>query len=208
MSSNSNLPLLEGDEARRIDLEVTERLGRVRVLEGVATRVADTLAYHLGIAEDIPFLFVAGKGNNGANAIAAARMLQLRGRQTSVVILVDPAKDDLRPNIQEQLDIYKQFGSAERIFPLDFPRIQQFQGVIVDGILGTGISSPPRGVAKDAIQAINESQQKVLAIDIPSGLNHITGEAPGDCVKATWTLNLHMLKRGQLEEIAKPTVLG
>jgi hypothetical protein len=60
-----NLPILLGDEARNIDFEVTIQLGRVRVLECVATRVADTIHYHLGITPySTPLLFVAGKGNN------------------------------------------------------------------------------------------------------------------------------------------------
>ena len=81
---------------------------------------------------------------------------------------------------------------------------------MIDGILGTGISDLPPGVSKDAIEAINSigsepsfGSGRVLSIDIPSGLNHITGEAPGACIKATWTCNLHMLKSGQLEDIAK-----
>lgn len=206
----ADLPVLEGDEARNIDLDVTEKLGRVRVLESVATRIADTLMYHLQISDNTPLLFVAGKGNNGANAIAAARILHLRGRQVEVVPLVQPDSDNLRPNIKEQFELYTFFVGEDRLLPLDFTKIRSFGGVIIDGILGTGIADPPRGVSADAIQAINSSSssvaRKVLSIDIPSGLNHITGEAPGDCVKATWTLNLHMLKRGQLTEAAAPYI--
>ena len=223
-ASNNLLPLLEGEEARQIDLHVTEQLGRVRVLEGVATRVADTLLYHLNLSAETKFLFVAGKGNNGANAIAAARMLHMRGRNTEVVTLVDPftAPDKnnnekpLRPNVREQIELYQQFAGNGSLFPLDLERIRQFNkggggGVIVDGILGTGITDPPRGVSKDAIDAINTasaspSSTKVLSIDIPSGLNHITGEAPGSCVQATWTLNLHMIKKGQVQSVAQPYV--
>jgi len=169
------------------------------------------------------FLFVAGKGNNGANAIAAARMLHLRGRSVQVAALVNnPETSDgdnsLRPNIQEQIDLFLDFVGRDRIsfVPEALDEIHSFSsdghGVIIDGILGTGINSPPRGISADAIRAINNSNNNksssssVLSIDIPSGLNHITGEAPGDCVKATWTLNLHMLKIGQLEDIARPYV--
>jgi hydroxyethylthiazole kinase-like uncharacterized protein yjeF len=208
-----NLPVLLGDEARNIDLEVTEKLGRVRVLECVATRVADTLHYHLGIVPyTTPLLFVAGKGNNGANALAAARILAFRGwSNITIVPLVQPSDNNLRPNIVEQFQLLSDFGLADKIHPLDWERIQNFEGgVIVDGILGTGIASPPRGVALQAIQAIGAASTRVqvcvLAIDIPSGLNHVTGEAPGECVGATWTINLHMLKSGQLARQAKPYI--
>jgi hydroxyethylthiazole kinase-like uncharacterized protein yjeF len=202
-----------GDQARNIDLEVTEKLGRVRVLESVATRVADTIHYHLGIVPyTTPLLFVAGKGNNGANALAVARILTFRGwSDITIVPLVQPTDDNLRPNLVEQFQLLSDFGLDDKIHPLDWAHIQKFQGgVIVDGILGTGIASPPRGVALQAIvQAIvaaSNDKVQVLAIDIPSGLNHVTGEAPGKCVGATWTINLHMLKSGQLAPQAKPYI--
>lgn len=67
------------------------------------------------------------------------------------------------------------------------------------------VTAPPRGVSKDAIEAIleNSNNSNVLSLDMPSGLNHITGEAPGVCIEASWTCNLHMMKSGQLEPIAK-----
>jgi hydroxyethylthiazole kinase-like uncharacterized protein yjeF len=177
------------------------------VLEGVATRIADALQYHLEISENTPFIFVAGKGNNGANAVAAARILHLRGRQVKVIPLVEGTSENLRPNIQEQIELFTHFAGTGRMFPLDLDIVKSFKGVIIDGILGTGIADPPRGVSAEAIRAINDATSaKVLSIDIPSGLNHITGEAPGDCIKATWTLNLHMLKGGQLAHIAKPYI--
>jgi hydroxyethylthiazole kinase-like uncharacterized protein yjeF len=198
---------------------VTEKLGRVRVLECVATRVADTLHYHLGIVPcTTPLLFVAGKGNNGANALAVARILAFRGwSNITIVPLVHPSENNLRPNILEQFQLLSDFGLADNIHPLDWERVQNFQGgVIIDGILGTGIASPPRGVALQAIQAIGAASStslvggnnkvQVLAIDIPSGLNHVTGETPGVCVGATWTINLHMLKSGQLALQAKPYI--
>ena len=205
-----HIPVLNGEDARTIDLEVTERLGRERVLEGVATRVADTLLYHLGINDKEEFLFIAGKGNNGANAIAAARMLHLRGRSVRAVVLVDPLTDVLRPNISEQLELYRSFVGEDRLSVMDFDVVKGFRGIVIDGVLGTGITDPPRGISEKAIQAINDNNtntsSKVLSIDIPSGLNHVTGEAPGECVKATWTLNLHMLKLGQLTDAAKPYI--
>jgi NAD(P)H-hydrate epimerase len=207
----ASLPVLKGDEARDIDLKVTDQVGRIRILESVASRLADALHYHIlqdASAIDTPLMFVAGKGNNGANAMAAARLLHFRGfNKISVVTLFD-ASTALRPNTQEQLDLLKTFLGEDKIFSLDFDKIQNFaDGVLVDGVLGTGIADPPRGVSKQAIEAMNANDSsKVLSIDIPSGLNHISGDAPGVCVQATWTLNLHMFKSGQLQPHAKQFV--
>ena len=201
----SNLPVLSGDQARDIDLKVTEQLGRVRVLESVATRIADFIHFHLKDTMR-PLIFVAGKGNNGANAIAAARILHLRGFSVRMVPLVSPTDDpkSLRPNIAEQFELFRELVGPSSWFPLDWDVIRNFSdGIIVDGVLGTGITDPSRGVYKEAIQAMNASSSPILSIDMPSGLNHVTGDAPGETVKATWTLSLHMLKSGQLEACAK-----
>lgn len=226
VTNKNDLPVLSGNEARSIDLNVTEKLGRVRVLECVATRLADAIEYHLPIGdkETSKLLFVAGKGNNGANAIACARILYLRGwKSVKLVPLVDPGAEhggvNLRPNIAEQLELFQHFVGASTMFPLDLDKIKNHDGVIIDGVLGTGIDQPPRGISKDAIEAITSAQSTnnnnnhnnasnacVLSVDIPSGLNHVTGTAPGVCVRATWTVNLHMFKSGQLEDAAKEYV--
>lgn len=214
---SNELPVLAGDEARDVDLAVTERLGRVRVLESVATRIADTIAHHLGLENNnaTPLLFVAGKGNNGANAMAAARILYFRGwKNIRLVPLVRPDDDNLRPNIKEQFELFHELVGKEKVHPLNFDLIRSFEdGVLIDGILGTGISSPPRGASLEAIQACNSAttsganKPRILAIDIPSGMNHVTGEAPGgEAIQARWTINLHMLKTGQLTSAATPWV--
>jgi NAD(P)H-hydrate repair Nnr-like enzyme with NAD(P)H-hydrate epimerase domain len=167
------------------------------VLECVATRVADTLHYHLGIVPyTTPLLFVAGKRNSGAKALAVARILAFRGwLNITIVPLVQPLDNNLRPNVVEHFQLLIDFGPADKIHPLDWERIQNSKrGVIADGILGTGTASRPRGVALQAIQAIGfastnsvdgNNKVQVLVIDIPSGLNHVTGEAPGECIGAT-----------------------
>lgn len=199
----TDLPVLARDEARDIDKAVTEKLGRVRVLESVATRIADTIAYHLGLAIDTPLLFVVGKGNNGANGMAAARILFLRGwKQVKVVPLVYPT-DQNSVNIAEQFELFHTFVGKDQVHPLDYQRIQDFEGVLIDGMLGTGIASAPRGASLQAIMACNASKARILAIDMPSGINHVSGEAPGEAIKATWTINLHMLKSGQLAQESK-----
>jgi NAD(P)H-hydrate repair Nnr-like enzyme with NAD(P)H-hydrate epimerase domain len=144
--------------------------------------------------------------------MAAARLLHFRGFTNISVVTLFDASTALRPNTQEQLDLLETFLGEDKIFSLDFDKIHNFVngGVLVDGVLGTGIADPPRGVSKQAIEAMNanssSSGSQVLSIDIPSGLNHISGDAPGVCVQATWTLNLHMFKSGQLQPHAKQFV--
>jgi hypothetical protein len=106
-----------GDQARNIDLEVTG---------SVATRVADTTHCHLGIVPcTTPLLFVAGKRNNGANALAVAHILTFRGwSDITIAPLVQPTDDNLRPNLVEQFQLLSDFGLDDKIHPLDWAHIQ------------------------------------------------------------------------------------
>jgi len=220
----TSLPVLNGDEARSIDKAVSEKLGRVRILESVATRIADTIEYHLFPSSNNnndndneehrskpnkpKLLFVAGKGNNGANAIACGRILAMRGWDNIHLVLAfacdNGKKESLRPNISEQLELFEHFlGKNHILHSID--TIPSFtNGYLIDGVLGTGIDRPPQGMALEAINAMNANTTcPTISIDIPSGLNHITGQAPGEAVRASITINLHMIKRGQLEPYAK-----
>jgi len=66
----------------------------------------------------------------------------------------------------------------------------------VDAIFGTGFKGSPKGLAGDIIRHINNSNKKVLSIDVPSGLDATTGECRGDCLKATETITFGLPKTG------------
>lgn len=108
-----------------------------------------------------------------------------------------------RPNMVEQVELFDEIAGISKRRMLDANYIRNWNNVIVDGILGSGIQDPPQGVSASAIQACSDSNGRILSIDLPSGLNHVTGEAPGACIQATWTVNLHMFKSGQLQDVAR-----
>ena len=74
--------------------------------------------------------------------------------------------------------------------------------VIVDCILGTGFTGEVRGLAKDAIEAINKSNAYVISVDINSGMNGDTGEA-SLAVKSDLTVSIGYYKQGLFTEAAK-----
>jgi NAD(P)H-hydrate repair Nnr-like enzyme with NAD(P)H-hydrate epimerase domain len=128
-------------------LEVTEKLGRVRVLESV---VADTISLSLeNCSMHYSPVVCQRKGNHGANALTMARSLAFRGwSDIAIVPLVQPTDNNLRLNLAELFRLLSDFRLDDKIHPLAWAHIQNFQGgVIVDGILGTGVASPLRGVA-------------------------------------------------------------
>jgi hydroxyethylthiazole kinase-like uncharacterized protein yjeF len=178
---------------RDIDLHMTDTIGISRVMEVVAMRTADFLTYELTIQPDTHITCVAGKGHNGGDAIAVARILHGRERNTSVIVSND---EDLSEETRHQLELYKVLGGTiEKNIPSD--------GILIDGLFGTGLTSTPEGKAATLIEEMNASSLPILSLDLPSGLNATTGIACSPCIKATWTLTYHVPKSGLLTDSAQ-----
>lgn len=121
-------------------------------------------------------LAVAGGGNNGGDAFAAARILLIAGYDVQVGYF--PAKElpaDAAAN-------FAFWEHSERLTLLDDQTLPAFfaqpADIILDGIFGTGLNRAPSGLYAQAICAINEHPAKKIAIDIPSGVFGETGAAP------------------------------
>jgi NAD(P)H-hydrate epimerase len=134
---------------------------------------------------------VCGKGNNGGDGLAVARLLRQRGREVDVLLPGDAQelRGDARTNL-ERLP-----GEAPVAFA---PAALADTAVIVDAILGTGFSGEPREPARSAIEAINRAREQatVIACDVPSGVDASTGEATGAAVRAHATATFHAGKPG------------
>ena len=143
-------------------------------------------------------LVFAGLGNNGGDGLVIARHLAGYGLNVTVFLLGEP--DNIRSeecswnwSLLEKMKSVKLLtgGNLEDLNNLEF-------GVIVDGILGTGIAGEIREPHASAIEFINTQTFAggVVAVDVPSGLNPDTGEANKICVNANMTVTFHRMKVG------------
>ena len=148
-------------------------------------------------------LVFAGLGNNGGDGLVIARHLAGYGANVTVFLLGE--SDNIRSeecswnwNLLEKMKSVKLLtgGNLKDLNNLEFK-------IIVDGILGTGISGEIREPHASAIAFINESREMmaravgVVAVDVPSGLNPDTGEANKRCVEfADMTVTFHRMKVG------------
>jgi len=143
-------------------------------------------------------LVFAGLGNNGGDGLVIARHLAGYGANVTVFLLGEP--DNIRSeecswnwSLLEKMKSVKLLtgGNLEDLNNLEF-------GVIVDGILGTGIAGEIREPHASAIEFINTQTFAggVAAIDVPSGLNPDTGETNQVCVNANMTVTFHRMKVG------------
>jgi len=142
-------------------------------------------------------LVFAGLGNNGGDGLVIARHLAGYGASVTVFLLGEP--DNIRSeecswnwNLLEKMKSVKLLtgGNLENLNNLKF-------NLIIDGILGTGISGEIREPHASAIEFINGKEwREVVAVDVPSGLNPDTGEANKRCVNANLTVTFHRMKIG------------
>lgn len=136
-------------------------------------------------------VILCGGGNNGGDGYVVARLAHNAGLQVTVVTppnLKEPQGDAL-----EARDAWLQQGG--RIEEFD-RRVLNARGVLVDGLLGTGLDKPVRGAYAEIIEAVNRSALPVLALDISSGLNADTGVPLGGAIRAECTVTFVGLKRG------------
>lgn len=149
-------------------------------------------------------LLVAGKGNNGGDAFVAARHLHGWGIDTEVILAADPGelKGDAQLHFSRMCESGVEWRSVqeEASWTELLPDYCGRPLVLVDGLLGTGVTGAARGVVAAAIQTVNVlgEHSPVVAIDVPSGLNADTGEAAGATVVADVTVTMGFAKRGLL----------
>lgn len=147
-------------------------------------------------------VMVCGRGNNGGDAFAAARFLdeydvwvRLLGRPESITTVIARANwDALR---EAEYDAEAVADSAD--FDLGGPDGDDDgdePDLIVDAMLGTGVTGALREPEATAARAINASDATVLSVDVPSGVDADTGEAAGVAVDADEVVTFHDLKPG------------
>lgn len=136
---------------------------------------------------------VAGRGNNGGDAFVAARFLDdyavtvhLLGRPESINSTISRENWDAL----QVGDYDTEAVTDSRALALGDP------DVVVDALLGTGVSGAPREPEASAIEAIDASDASVVAVDVPSGVDADTGETPGVAVDADRVVTFHDLKPG------------
>ena len=201
------LPVLTAADMRAAD-EATIAAGTpAAVLMEVAGRaVADVASRLLEEAGGRRVLVACGKGNNGGDGYVVARVMALRGFDVTVVST--HAREELGRDAGAQFDRLQSLNADDiqgRLTLVAFEADTEPAGfrpdLIVDALLGTGITSKVRAstgaiLTGAIIEAINELDVPVVAVDIPSGLHADTGEILGAVVKSTVTVSLGAIKKG------------
>ena len=136
-------------------------------------------------------VIVCGAGNNGGDGYVLARFAQAAGLEVSVIAAAPVAA--LKGDARQAYTDFAASGGAARTLSVALLREGE---VIVDAILGTGLSHTVRSEAAEAIRAVNAAGRPVFAIDIPSGLSADSGMPLGEAIRADSTVTFVALKTG------------
>jgi NAD(P)H-hydrate epimerase len=163
------------------------------MMENAGAAAVKRLAEKVDLEEKNVLIFV-GMGNNGGDGLVMARHLSGYGSKVTVVLL-GPSEKIKTEESNWNWSILKKMPSIKLISGNDIS-FNFNPDVIIDGILGTGISGDIKEPYASAINYINETNCFKFAVDVPSGLNPDNGETANICVKSNMTVTFHKMKRG------------
>lgn len=169
--------------------------------------MVDVLKHRFPDLETRRVVVLCGKGNNGGDGFVAARHLNGLGFDCAAVLAGEPSGlvGDARANYRAALGSGVPIRAATT--PAAWSRLWRGfadRTLVVDALLGTGLSGPVRGLVARIIQDVNASGLPVVAIDIPSGLSGDSSELSGPAIRAKVTV---ALCRPKLAHLLPPACL-
>ncbi len=162
------------------------------LMERAALSAVDTMAENNLLSTEEhkkKFVIVCGPGNNGADGVAVARMLHLRGERVSIAMVGNEEK--YTDELKTQIKIAKSYD-----IPFKGKAAIEQADVIIDAVFGIGLSRDVTGTFAEILELINTSNGKVVSLDIPSGYDTDTGRTLGVAVKADLTVTFSYIKKG------------
>ena len=188
------MEVVTGEQMRRIDRRAIESgIPSLRLMEAAGRGVAEALLRDYPDAARRGVLVLCGKGNNGGDGLVAARHLARLGVVPRVLLLATAGElaPDAAPNLAaarkaglevQELGDEGGWEAARSVLRDDL--------IVLDAILGTGVSGGARGLARSVIRDVNRSGCPVVAVDVPSGMNADVAELEGTVVRAERTYTL------------------
>jgi len=185
---------------QRLDLLAQEKYGipSLILMENAGRSAADVVWKMLGKKKK-SVVVVCGSGNNGGDGLVCARHLINRGAEAGIFMI--GGEKELKTDVRINSDILKKSGYNVR-------RIRGNRGlsalagalkrctIVVDAIFGIGFHGEVREPHASIIERINRAKKPVAALDVPSGLDALSGRASQPCIKARSTITFGFPKTG------------
>ena len=188
------MKILKADQIRSWDQYTIahEPIASIDLMERAATKCFEWLDGNGWLVDS--FAVFCGKGNNGGDGLAIARLLAIGGCKVSVHILEfgHRGTEDFQTNLAK-LHLYP---SVDIHFIQDKNNFHPLtkDTVVIDALFGSGLTRPPDGITSNLIDHINNSGCTIIAIDVPSGMSVDQSSTGNKIVKANYTLSFQCYK--------------
>lgn len=194
------IPVVTGADMRALDFKTIKEghIAGLTLMEHAGEGVVQYIEKMWGPLSGKVITIFCGKGNNGGDGFVVARLLRNKRARPRVILLTRAA--ELRGEAKVNYRRWsKTSGTRATLIQPSKPQLHSWidtSEILIDALLGTGLSSPVKDPYLTAIQALNSQTRPVIAIDLPSGLHADTGAIMGEAVRATTTLTLGLPKLG------------
>lgn len=190
--------VITAEQMRHYDSYTINTIGipSLVLMERAALAVRDEVlnAFPLNLQN---IVVVAGSGNNGGDGLDVARLLHIAGVKVTILNVGNPDHASNEHQVQDRICQYYKIPQTSDL------NVLKDASLIVDALFGIGIDRPVEGNYATAIEAINNSDAVVVAVDMPSGINTDTGEVMGVAVNATATVTFAVNKVGLTKSAGK-----
>jgi NAD(P)H-hydrate epimerase len=191
------VPAITAKQMREVDRIAVEETGPnlYQMMENAGRNLALLAVQFLGRNwRTADVVVLAGSGGNGGGGVCAARHLANHGCKVGLC-LADPTRLGDVPAFQRKIFLSTRGREIE-------PAAISAQPVdlVVDALIGYGLQASPKESVANLIRWANGAGTPILSLDVPSGVDATTGEAPGECILPRWTMTLALPKTGLLPE--------
>lgn len=193
--------MITRQQAKALDNKARERFGiSTLVLMENAGRAVACEALKVLKNKSKKVAIFCGKGNNGGDGFVVARHLLVSGIKPDIFLAgkIEEVANEARINLGILIRLQQKIIEVDQE-NLDMVRskISRYN-LIVDALLGVGLSGKVREIFRELIDIINKSKAYILSVDIPSGLDATKGKILGCCVRADKTVTFMAKKRGMV----------
>lgn len=191
--------ILNSNQMRKCDKITIEdlKVHGLILMENAGISVVNVIEDVIEEMNELRYLVVCGRGNNGGDGFVIARHLKRRGIAVEVILVGKPEqlKGDALANYQ-MLKVYTNdihiINTEEEL--LQKERLFKEADIIIDALFGTGLSTAIEGIYAKVVEQINKQDAIVISVDTPSGLSSDTNKIIGPCVNADITVTLAAMK--------------
>ncbi len=192
------MKILTAAQMREVDRRTIEAgIPGIVLMENAGHRVVEFLAETFAPLDRQRIVILCGKGNNGGDGLVVARQLFTRFRPAELHVVLTAPPEELKGDAAQNYRMLRLVGcpTAREITPA-----MRRATLVLDALLGTGLQGPAAGPMREWIREINTGfpLAKVVAVDIPSGVESDAAETPGEAVQADYTVTFTAPKVAQI----------